>query len=593
MAKPQRALLPPEEEEKLKQIATSGSPALRQRAQAVLAWHEGQTANDTAKRAKLSVNQVQYLWRLYRRKGLDLFMIDVEPTPVDSSLPAIPPEPEAPGTQTLESLLDDHNVDMAHARYVAALALQLFDATMVIHRLPQSMRPLLEAAALVHNLTYASDPEHHHITGRDVLLATPIRGLSDDERRILACTTAFHRKKVKPESEPSYQALPVELRRDALALTAILRVVDGIDYSQTQSTTLGDVQVSSEGITVLLTGTHAEDNAKQSQKKADVWNTVFTTPIRVQLTPEVEPPPAPVPAAPPRTVSIAPQSPSLNAGQSVSRAGNAFALHTLDRIDGLLRAVHSGDLNVLPALSREVSRLAEATQLANIKSFRKEIKAFGDAIEVARLKAALANRAAPLADEPGSVAAEIASRVNTWLAESQAAMRTDEIKAFGDVAAQLRSALAQPAAADEKTLISFQIGTTLWENLTALRTVMEHGTSVGEALEAVRRLQDHLIAFRGLLGPECAQVLDMLSPFESYLSTIYTTQSIMSQIEAQPVKKGRGRKPAVPPVDAAAEAIRKAQTEMLDMLADELPALWNGVNSPVFRRSFALAIAAP
>ncbi len=121
---------------------------------------------------------------------------------------------------------------------------------------------------------------------------------------------------------------------------------------------------------------------------------------------------------------------------------------------------------------------------------------------------------------------------------------------------------------------------------------MEHGESVEDALHATQSLQDTLLAFRSLLGPEVAQVLDITSPLESYLAAIHTTQAVVQRLEtaAKPARKGRK---AAAAADEALARMRKAQQDALGHLADELPGVWSGVNSAVFRRAFALAIAAP
>ncbi len=170
MAKGQRSLLPPEEEKQLTELAENGPDPLRQRAQAVLAWHDGESVNDTARKTRLSANQVQYLWRAYRTKGLDLFLADADAAPSrparrtaeqKRSQAAPPTEPGI----TLEALCKANRVNMEHARRVAVLALQLFDATNAIHRLPQSLRSLMEAAAIVHNVGLTADPDNHHTRG--------------------------------------------------------------------------------------------------------------------------------------------------------------------------------------------------------------------------------------------------------------------------------------------------------------------------------------------------------------------------------------------------------------------------------------------
>jgi hypothetical protein len=587
MAKGQRPLLPPEDEERLKQLAASGPETLQKRAQAILAWHDGATANEAARRAKLSVNQVQYLWRIYRRKGLDLFLIDndsEEPRP--AAKVAAPPEPDDSGTMTLEALCATHHVDMDHARHVAALAVQLFDATMSVHRLTQDNRALLEAAAIVHNVGFAADPPNHHLRGRDILMAQPLRGLSDDERRILACTTVFHRKKVRPDAEPVYLGLPADLRRDALTIAAILRVADGLDNSQTQTTQIADVQIGSEEVLIQVTGPYAIQDAAQAQKKADLWNRHLTPPIRVLREVVEQDGEGLMPLRP-----IVEATPSIHSTMSVSRAGRRFALHTLDRLDTLVSRLRTGDTSMLHTLAREASRLDEAAALAEAKAHRKEIRWFVDAVEALRIETVLAERAVALADEGGDSNPTYMAQALAWEAAARSAAGSLDFARYERLSAALRQEMAREDEDGGRLAVGYHAGAILWNLLIALRGTMEHGDSVQEALEAARRLEDHLAAFRDMLGPEVSQVLDILAPLESYLAAIHTTQAVLARTEPQPIKKGR--KTIVPPLDATSELMRASLIEVLDSLADNLPAVWSRVNSVVFRRAFALAIAAP
>lgn len=587
MAKGQRALLPPEDEAQLKQLAETGSAALQQRAQAVLAWHEGLTANETAKRTRLTVNQVQYLWTKYRRKGLDLFLIETEETPPVSKPGTAPPAPPAvDNTITIEALCSDYKVDLSHARHVGALSQQIFDATINIHRLPQDTRPLLEAAALVHNVAYEIDPPNHHLRGRDIVMQHPLRGFSDDERRVLACTTSFHRKRVRPEAEPVYMELPADLKRDALVLSAILRIGDGLDHSLSQTTHIVSIETTPDEVLITVEGPHAAEDAEQSQKKADLWGQIF--PLRMRVTPAEQAAPAEVPLRELKAI------PTVNPTMSVTRVGRAFALNTLDRINTLVKSIRNGDYSVLPALAREASRLCESINLADTKDFRKESKAFAGAVDEARIKFSLAERAAALAEEGGDYASLISQRTVAWIADAQAAAKAIDVTRYNKMAEELRIALTEDPDPNEKALVSFHVGPILWGQLAALRSTMEHGTSVMEALEIVRRLQDHLMAFHDLLGSEVAQVLDIINPLEGYLNAINTTQEVIARLEPPPEKKGRGRKKAAPPpADPALEAVRNAQISILNNLADDLQSVWGSVSSPVFRRAFALAIAQP
>jgi hypothetical protein len=594
MVKGQQALLPPEDEERLKKIAETASPALRQRAVAILAWHEGATAAETAARTQLSVNQVQYLWRQYRQKGLDLFMVEDDAPARRETTSA--PAPITDDRISLEALCQQYRVDMAHAKHIGALATQIFDATETVHRLAPNMRSLLEAAALVHNIAYEIDPPNHHLRGRDILMNTPLRGFSDDERRILACTTSFHRKKVHPDAEPIYTALPEDLRRDALALSAILRVADGLDHSQTQSTVIDALHLNANEVEIVVSGEHAAEDAAQAQKKADLWARVFPVTVRVLPAPA-----EPGPAADARLREqpwrqALPQAVGLNDTISIARAGRLFASKTIDRVETLLRHLQHGNLTVLPSLWREAFRLTDAIALADAKEHRKEAKWFADAVNEARLLLALAERAAMLAEDaqehPG-----MAERVRAWQAEARAACDAIDTARFKRLAEGLRATLSDNVDPNEKALAIYHIGTLLWEQLTALRTVMEQGTSVDDALVAVFRLQDYLIAFRELLGVEVSQVLDMLTPLEHYLVAIQVAQALINRLEqmpaAAPRRSRRAKNAAAPAPDAAIEALRASQRELIEMLADSLSDVWSSVNSPIFRRAFALAIAAP
>jgi len=100
------------------------------------------------------------------------------------------------------SLCSKHNVDMAHARCVAQHALQLFDATQALHELEPRAKELVEAGALLHNIGMSLDEENHHSVGRDIVMATQLKGFSQAARALLACCVAFHRRDVDPGVEP-------------------------------------------------------------------------------------------------------------------------------------------------------------------------------------------------------------------------------------------------------------------------------------------------------------------------------------------------------------------------------------------------------
>lgn len=175
----------------------------------------------------------------------------------------------------VDELLEAARVDMAHARHVAEGALTLFDATRGVHNLPDKLRALLETAALLHNVGMEVDAPKHHTAGRDVLMGMRLVYHTEAEQRLLACAVRFHRKRVRPQKEPLLATLPPRRQEQALALSALLRIADGLDYSQTQTTRIVAVDVTSETITLTLTGPHVEGDGDRAIEKSDLWTELF------------------------------------------------------------------------------------------------------------------------------------------------------------------------------------------------------------------------------------------------------------------------------------------------------------------------------
>ncbi|MEI7771119.1 MAG: HD domain-containing protein, partial [Chloroflexales bacterium] len=175
----------------------------------------------------------------------------------------------------LADLLASYRVDLAHARHVADLALALFDAVAERYGFPAAGRRLLESGALLHDVGMATDPPQHHLVGRDIVLRHAIDDLSQRDQAVVACMVAFHRKRVRPQLEPAFLGLGKKAQAEALQLSAILRVADGLDYSHAQTTCLLGVEPGEAGLALRLEGPQAAADGAQAVAKADLWRKVF------------------------------------------------------------------------------------------------------------------------------------------------------------------------------------------------------------------------------------------------------------------------------------------------------------------------------
>lgn len=187
---------------------------------------------------------------------------------------------------SVATLLERYQVDLAHARCVADHALTLFDGTQALHHLAPRSRELLEIGALLHNIAYEIDQPKHHTLGRSIVLQSEIEGLDEHERALIACLVAFHRKKVRPYYEAAFLYLSKKQRQEALQLAALLRIADGLDYQESQSTQISEIEIEGDDVYLLLEGPHAREDAARASEKADLWTRVFDSAL-VLSTPEL------------------------------------------------------------------------------------------------------------------------------------------------------------------------------------------------------------------------------------------------------------------------------------------------------------------
>jgi CHAD domain-containing protein len=219
----------------------------------------------------------------------------VQPSPA-AILPEMPskeaPQPETgdstkpqPEPQPLRVLFKRYLVDRAHARAVADHALALFDQLSPVHGLPLERRSLLEIAALVHNIGLASRPGSHHEMGRDILLVHPPEELDGEGRLMVALITYLHRKRATSRSldkasAATFAGLSSRAREEALALSALVRLANGLDYSKTQSTQLGQIEQRDGHLELEVTGPYAAIDAARAQKGSDLWDLLFPVELR-------------------------------------------------------------------------------------------------------------------------------------------------------------------------------------------------------------------------------------------------------------------------------------------------------------------------
>jgi exopolyphosphatase/guanosine-5'-triphosphate,3'-diphosphate pyrophosphatase len=124
--------------------------------------------------------------------------------------------------------------DEAHADQVSRVALSLFDDLAGLHGLPASARPVLEAAALLHDVGSAVSYSKHHKHTFYLIANGDIPGFSDREREIVALVARYHRRSPPDRDRPDLAVLAPSDFRTVRKLATLLRLADSCDRSHHQ-----------------------------------------------------------------------------------------------------------------------------------------------------------------------------------------------------------------------------------------------------------------------------------------------------------------------------------------------------------------------
>ena len=102
---------------------------------------------------------------------------------------------------------------------------------------------------------------------------------------MVALITFLHRKRITRKrlqnlQETPFAELPEPVQAETLALAALVRLADGLDYSQTGSTQVGDIQSQDKVIEIEVWGPYATLDARRAQARSDLWRLLFEPGLR-------------------------------------------------------------------------------------------------------------------------------------------------------------------------------------------------------------------------------------------------------------------------------------------------------------------------
>ncbi|MEZ0264483.1 MAG: HD domain-containing protein, partial [Phycisphaerae bacterium] len=175
------------------------------------------------------------------------------------------------------------NWEQPHAEHVTALTLSLFDHLAPLHGLGPKERELIEFGALLHDIGWHIAGKGHHKHSMYLILHGNLKGLSEEEVRIVANVARYHRKSPPSPDQAEYQSLPARAKKIVRVGAGLLRVADGLDRSH--NAVVSAVRTRTTGDTVSLALESRGDPALEiwgAKRKRDLFEDVFGRKLQIK-----------------------------------------------------------------------------------------------------------------------------------------------------------------------------------------------------------------------------------------------------------------------------------------------------------------------
>lgn len=190
--------------------------------------------------------------------------------------------PVADRMRSVRELGRRYGYDAAHAEHVRYLALRLFDDLAPQLDLDAEGRPLLEAAALLHDVGDHVAHADHHKHSHHLIAHADIPGFSALEVPVVAAVARYHKGALP---KPGHEALePLDPGEVTLVarLAAILRLADGLDRSRGQRVRALTASIAGDRLVVRIEGRHPLDiEIHGAARKADLAERVWGVKVDV------------------------------------------------------------------------------------------------------------------------------------------------------------------------------------------------------------------------------------------------------------------------------------------------------------------------
>jgi exopolyphosphatase/guanosine-5'-triphosphate,3'-diphosphate pyrophosphatase len=184
--------------------------------------------------------------------------------------------------RVVEDMARRYKVPLKHARKVASLGLELFEALRPLHRLPPNTGKLLEASAYLHDIGHFISDTGHHKHSAYLVTNSDMPGFTDEERHLVAMLCRFHRKAMPAQRHSAFQGLSPDARRCVLHLIPLLRIADSLDRGREQRVERVDCQIRNGAFVLeVFSGEDVDLERWAADRSGDMFRQVYNIPMLV------------------------------------------------------------------------------------------------------------------------------------------------------------------------------------------------------------------------------------------------------------------------------------------------------------------------
>lgn len=198
--------------------------------------------------------------------------------------PEDPPLVDDVRAASVRNLAAQYDANADHARHVALLSLQLYDALadVGLHDGDAEERELLWAAATLHDIGVTVDYDDHHKHSRYLVLNAGLPGFTPRETALIAQMARYHRK-----GTPAFGELEPLMRKGDLRIlergASLLRLAESLERSRDQIVARAEIELDDDGLVILRAVSDEDASVARwvAERHVDQFERAFRRPLRV------------------------------------------------------------------------------------------------------------------------------------------------------------------------------------------------------------------------------------------------------------------------------------------------------------------------